>query len=216
MSRELNNLQTTVRSELLKQALFVQWFLVGYNVSEGLIAVAAGSVAGSIALVGFGLDSFIEVLAAGMLVWRLSHRGSLAEETVKENRALGIIGVTFFLLASYVLYEAAGTLMQRHSPHVSLVGIILACLSLITMPLAAARQRVLAKQLASRALAADAVETLICTYLSFTLLLGLSLNALWGWWWADPVAALAMLPLILREGWDAMAESREDESPSRG
>jgi len=172
--------------------------------------------AGSIALVGFGLDSFIEVTAAGMLIWRLSHRGSLEEETIKETRALKVIGVTFFLLALYVLYEAGRILLERHTPDVSRVGLLLASLSLAVMPMVGLRQRALAKRLGSRALATDTTETFICVYLSFALLLGLGLNALRGWWWADPVAALAMLPLILREGWDAMAESREDESPSRG
>lgn len=207
MNREPESSQGAGRSELLKQALFVQWFLVGYNVLEGLIAITAGIAAGSIALVGFGIDSVIEVLAAGMLVWRLSHRGSPDEETAKEKQALRIVGVTFFLLAAYVLYQAGSTLVQHQPPEVSLVGIILSCLSLVMMPLAAARQRVLAKRLGSRALAADAIETLICTYLSFTLLLGLSLNAFWGWWWADPAAALAMVPLMVKEGWEATCES---------
>ena len=198
------------RSRLLKQALIVQWFLVGYNVLEGIIAIGAGIVAGSIALVGFGLDSFIEVTAAGMLVWRLSHRGSLDEETAKERRALRVVGVTFFLLAAYLLIEAGRTLVLHHAPEASTVGIILSIVSVVVMPVVAFRQRTLARRLDSRALAADAVETFVCTYLSFTLLLGLGFNALLGWWWADPVAALAMLPLIMKEGWEAVSESREE------
>lgn len=198
---------------LRKQALAVQWFLVGYNVLEGLIAIGAGVLARSVALVGFGVDSFIEVTAAGMLVWRLSHHGSLDEETAKERRALQVIGWTFFLLAGYVLYEASHILLRHHPPEVSVVGIVLSGLSLIVMPVLGFRQQALAKSLGSRSLAADAVETFVCTYLSLTLLLGLGLNALWGWWWADPVAALAMLPLILKEGWEAITESREEAEP---
>ncbi len=203
------------RQHLLKQALRVQRFLVGYNVIEGLVAISAGAAAGSIALTGFGLDSFIEVTAAGMLVWRLSHRGSVDEETAKEQRALRVVGITFLLLAGYVLCEAGSTLVHRRSPEASLIGILLAIASLIVMPLAAVRQRTLAKQLDSRALAADSVETIVCTYLSFMLLVGLGLNALWGWWWADPIAALAMVPLIVKEGWEAIHESREEAADER-
>jgi divalent metal cation (Fe/Co/Zn/Cd) transporter len=199
------------RPQFLRQALTVQRFLVGYNILEGLIAIGSGLAAGSIALIGFGLDSFIEVVAASMVVWRLAHQGSVAEETAKERRALLVVGVTFFLLAGYVLYEAGSTLVKRHPPDVSIIGIALAALSLFVMPVAGLRQRALAKSLGSAALAADAVETFVCTYLSFALLLGLGLNALWGWWWADPVAALVMLPLILKEGWEAISESRETE-----
>ena len=203
------------RSVLLRQAVSIQRFLVGYNVLEGLIAIGSGIVARSIALVGFGLDSFIEVTAAGMLLWRLAHRGSFDEETAKEQRALRVVGITFFLLAGYILYEAGITLLRRHPPEASRIGMLLAIVSMMVMPLAATRQRTLAKHLESRALAADAVETLVCTYLSFTLLLGLGLNALWGWWWADPVAALVMVPLIVKEGWEALHESGEEGTHER-
>lgn len=197
---------------LRRKALRLEYTLVSYNVLEGIIAVAAGWRAGSIALVGFGLDSAIEVFAAGILIWRLRHSGSLEEENERERKALGAVALTFFLLAAYISYEAGGALLRREAPGASWIGILLAVASLIVMPVLGLRKREVALQMGSRALAADALETLICAYLSFTLLLGLSLNALLGWWWADPLAALVMVVYIVKEGWEAWKESREGTS----
>lgn len=194
---------------LRRRALRLEYLLISYNILEGLIAVGAGWRAGSIALVGFGLDSAVEVFAALVLVWRLRNPGSLEEETRKEKKALFLVGLTFFLLASYVLYEAAETLLFRDAAAISWIGIGLAIASLIVMPVLGLAKRKVALQMGSRALAADALETLICAYLSFALLLGLGLNALAGWWWMDPVAALAMVGYILKEGWGAIQEARE-------
>jgi len=194
---------------LIKKALILEWILIAYNAAEGMASILFGWLAGSIALVGFGLDSVIEVSAAGILVWRLSHHGTEEEENEKEKKALYFVGITFFLLAAYILYESGSKLLQHEMPERTIAGIIISILSLIIMPFLGLKKRDLAKKMGSRALEADAVETLVCAYLSFTLLLGLGLNALFGWWWADPVAALAMVYFIIREGWEAVEEARE-------
>lgn len=193
------------KEQLIKRALLLEWSLVSYNIAEAILAVLFGYLAGSIALVGFGFDSVIEVSAAFMLIWRLSHKGTEADGDKKEKIALRFIGITFFLLAIYVVIESAGKLIHQERPEVSLAGIIIASLSLLIMPTIGLMKRKLAKQLNSKALAADAMETLICAYLSFALLVGLGLNALFGWWWADPVAALAMVYFIVKEGWEAFS-----------
>jgi len=189
--------------------LWLEYATVGWNVIEAVIAISAGIIAGSIALVGFGLDSIIEVTAAGVLIWRLRCELTCQHDTHigAERRALRVVGVTFFLLGAYVLYEAGVMLWQRHAPEVSVAGLVLAVASGLVMPFLGLRKRHVARHLGSKALAADAMETLICAYLSITLLVGLGLNAWLGWWWADPVAALAMLPLILHEGREAWTES---------
>ncbi|MBI1954886.1 MAG: cation transporter, partial [Acidobacteria bacterium] len=178
-------------------------------VLEGIIAIAAGWLADSIALVSFGLDSGIEVLAAGILIWRLRQPGSVEEETERERKALFGVGLTFFALAGYIGYEAVTSLLGREVPEPSWIGIALAVASLIVMPILGFSKRRIARQMGSRALEADALETLLCAYLSFALLLGLALNALFGWWWADPLAALAMLGYIVKEGWETVQEARE-------
>ncbi len=193
------------RPYLIKKALILEWLLVSYNILEAILAVLFGCLAGSIALVGFGFDGVIEVSAASMLIWRLSHKGTEAEGNKKEKLALRFIGLTFFLLAIYVVIESAGKLIQQERPEVSLAGIVIAVLSLLIMPTVGLMKKKIAKQLGSKALEADAMETLICAYLSFALLLGLGLNALFGWWWADPVAALAMVYFIVKEGWEAFS-----------
>jgi divalent metal cation (Fe/Co/Zn/Cd) transporter len=188
-----------------QKALYLEYFTVGWNVLEGAIAIVAGVLAGSIALVGFGLDSYIEVAAAVVLIWRLRKQGD-EEEELAEQRAIFVVGVTFLALALYVTYESVTKLIFHEQPAESLVGILLAIVSLIVMPLLAWQKRKVAAQIQSRALAADALETLACSYLSFTLLLGLGLNAWMGWWWADPLAALAMVYFLIREGWEAIEE----------
>jgi divalent metal cation (Fe/Co/Zn/Cd) transporter len=179
-------------------------------------------MAASIALVGFGLDSCIELVAGVALVWRLRKHGmSAEEETAAERKALLIVGITFFLLGAYIIYEAGGMLLRREEPRESLVGIILAALSLIVMPFLGIAKRRVGRALGSKALVADGAETLVCAWLSFALLLGLGLNALFGWWWADPVAALAMLWFVFQEGWEATRgglglEEDEDEDEDEG
>jgi len=200
------------RSLLLNRALWLERLTIAWNVAEALIAIGAGWRAGSIALVGFGLDSVIETIAALALYRRLrAEQAGVTEEEAEahERRALWIVGVTFFLLSGYIVFEVASTLWTKEPPEASRVGIILAAVSLAVMPALATAKHRAGKALKSRALVADAKETFVCSYLSLTLLAGLGLNALFGWWWADPVAALAMLPLVIHEGWEAIEEARE-------
>jgi cation diffusion facilitator family transporter len=199
-----------------KKALLSEYFTIGWNVIEGIVAIAAGILAGSIALVGFGLDSYIEVASGMVLIWRLRKHGFSddEEEEAAEKKAILFVGVTFFLLAAYVLYESGKKLYFHEHPEESLVGIILAIVSLIVMPFLAFYKKKIAVEINSRALRADALETLACSYLSLTLLLGLAANALFGWWWADPVAALAMIYFLIKEGWEAIEEGREEIAES--
>jgi divalent metal cation (Fe/Co/Zn/Cd) transporter len=210
---------TPDRSELLKKGIRLEYLTVGWNSLEAVVAVVAGLAAGSIALVGFGLDSVVEVLAGSMLLWRLrmevAHAHGECEETEQaERRALRFVGATFFLLAAYVTYESGRKLANQERPEESLLGLALAVASLILMPLLALAKLKVARALASRALAADAKETAICSYLSLALVVGLGANALWDWWWADPVAALAMVPLMLKEGTEALRGESYGEEPA--
>jgi len=205
-------------SPLLRRALRLEVLTISWNVVETFIALAAGWVAGSIALLGFGLDSVIETITAVTVYRHLRAvaRGQSPDECdASERRALRIVGVTFFMLAAYVLYQAASVLWTKTPPHESPVGIGLAIASLSLMPLLGWAKLRVGRALPSRALVADAKETFACAWLSATLLAGLGLHALFGWWWADPVAALAMLPFVVREGWEALHEgcaSGEDAS----
>ena len=188
------------RSSHVRRGVHLEWFTIAYNSLEGLIALAAGFLSGSIALVGFGFDSAIEVTSGAALLWRL---GADADERTRERNevtALRVVGVCFLLLAVYVSYDAIQSLVSREAPQRSLAGIVLAVVSLIVMPLLALAKRRVAGHIASAALTADAKQTQLCTYLSAILLCGLVLNAAIGWWWADPVAALAMVPIIANEG----------------
>jgi cation diffusion facilitator family transporter len=194
-----------------QRGLLSEYFTVGWNVIEGIIAIGAGIIAGSIALVGFGLDSYIEVVSGLVLVWRLRKHGfgDEEDEEAAEKKAILFVGVTFFLLASYVVYESGRKLLSQERPEESPVGIILAFVSLIVMPALAIYKKKIASEINSRALRADALETLACSYLSLTLVVGLGANSLFGWWWADPVAALAMVYFLVKEGWEAITEGRE-------
>jgi divalent metal cation (Fe/Co/Zn/Cd) transporter len=176
---------------------------MAYNILEACIALWSGIAAGSIALVGFGLDSVIETMAAGVLLWRLRlEMRRVHPEMIEqaERRVHRFVGVTFLALALYVLGQASWILWQHEPPQESLLGILLAITSLIVMPLVALGKLQAAKEIGSNALRAEAKETIACSYLSFTLLLGLGANAVADWWWADPVAALCMLPWLVKEG----------------
>lgn len=200
------------RIALHRRALWLEYSTVGWNVVEAVVAIGAGAVAGSVALIGFGADSAIEVISAVGLLWRLRKAGPHAavnEESAAEKRALYVVAVTFFVLAGYITWEAVRSLISREPPLTSPVGIILAVLSLMVMTgLASVKQRT-GREMGSRALVADSKETWVCSYLSLTLLLGVGAYAVFGWWWADPVGALAMLPVILWQGWETLAEARE-------
>ena len=191
----------TGRSEQLRLGRRLEYFTLSWNLAEAAVAVCAGLLAGSIALIGFGFDSLIESLSGSILLWRLH---GIEGEEQRERLAQRMVGGSFFLLALYVAFEAGKSLLHREEPEASVVGIILSVVSLIVMPLLARAKRRVAASLNSHALVADSRQTDICAYLSAILLGGLLLNALFGWWWADPVAALFMFPMILREGIEAM------------
>jgi len=192
------------RTTLLKRAVVLESATVAYNSLEGLVAIAAGLVAGSVALTGFGVDSAIEVTSGALLWWRLrAELGSAPLGPTVERRAARGAGFLLLALGVYIVTDSARLLVTGNRPESSPVGIVLTALSLIVMPLLARAKLRLAASLGSRALRADAHETIVCAWLSATTLLGLGLNAVLGWWWADPVAALAMLPLIVREGIEA-------------
>ncbi len=191
---------TVDRAHHLKRGRRLEYFTLGWNMVEAAVAIGAGWLAGSIALVGFGVDSLIESTSGAILLWLLA---SPAHDESRERLALRLIGVSFFLLAAYVCFEAIKSLLASEPPKASVPGIVLAAASLIVMPLLARAKRRVAADLDSHALKADSRQTDICAYLSAILLGGLALNALFGWWWADPIAALIMVPIIAREGFEA-------------
>ena len=182
----------------------LECFTIAWNCLEGVVAVIAGLVAGSISLVGFGVDSFIEVTSGAALLWRMSVDADAHRRERNERLALRIVGVSFVALAAYIGYESIGDLVRRQAPEHSIAGIILACVSLLVMPLLSRAKRRVANALGSAAMHADATQTDFCIYLSAILLGGLLLNAIFGLWWADPVAALIMVPIIAREGIEGM------------
>ena len=192
------------RPALVKKGRYLEYFTIGYNSLEGLIAVGAGLVAGSIALVGFGFDSLIEVTSGAVLLWRLNADVDEERRERVEAISLRIVGICFVVLAAYVSYDSIKSLVKMEAPQESIVGIILAAVSLIVMPLLVHAKRKVARGINSSALMADSKQTELCTYLSAILLGGLLLNALFGWWWADPVAALIMVPIIAKEGIEAL------------
>ncbi len=197
----------TERQLQVARGIRLEYLTVAWNVLEGAVAILSGFFAGSVALVGFGVDSAIESGSGAILLWRLGaeRRGSSIE--IVERKALTLVGISFMLLVAYVTFEAVSTLLSRERPHRSVVGITLSVLSLIVMPLLARAKRRTAAQLNSAALHADSRQTSICAYLSAILLGGLLLNATLGWWWADPLAALVMVPIVFREGLDALKGS---------
>jgi divalent metal cation (Fe/Co/Zn/Cd) transporter len=188
------------RATLVRRSVWLNLATLAYNSLEGVIAIAAGYVAGSVALMGFGLDSLIELAASATALWRLNADLDPWRRERAERVGLRVIGILFIVLAAYVGFDAGRALMARETPNESVVGIVLAALSVVVMPTLARAKRRVALQMGSGALAAEAKQTSLCAYLSIILLAGLALNAVLGWWWADPVAALAMVPIIAREG----------------
>lgn len=200
MDQQAIQISGSTRTELIRRGRNLEYFTIAYNSLEGLIAVGAGLIAGSIALVGFGFDSLIEVTSGAVLLWRL--HADIDEERRERVEAISlrIVGACFVVLAIYVSYDSIKSLIRREAPEDSLVGIVLAAVSLVVMPLLVRAKRKVARAINSGALMADSKQTELCTYLSAILLGGLLLNALLGWWWADPVAALVMVPIIVKEG----------------
>ena len=204
------------RAELLRAGRRLSLFTVLWNAVEGIVSVTAGVLAGSIALVGFGVDSFVETSSGAVMLWRFRPRPDRAAEERAEARALRLVGISLLLLAAYVTWDAAASLVQRDRPDASLAGIIVAAVSLVVMPVLARRKRRVAAALGSRALAADSFQTTACMYLSAILLVGLALNAAFGLWWADPVAALAMVPILAKEGREALRGKACDDCCAPG
>ncbi len=192
------------RQAVTRRGKQLEYFTIGWNSLEGLVAVVAGVLAGSISLVGFGIDSFIEVTSGSVLLWRMSVDADVQKRERREKLSLMIVGVCFLALATYVGYESISDLVTRKAPEHSIPGIVLACVSLIVMPLLSRAKKKVGSELRSAAMRADAKQTDFCVYLSAILLLGLVLNATLEWWWADPTAALIMVPLIAKEGVEAM------------
>ncbi|WP_308220383.1 cation transporter [Pimelobacter simplex] len=187
------------RRRLMRRAQLLAAASVTYNVIEAVIAVTAGLVAGSVALVGFGLDSVVEVSSGLVILWQFRH--PLPES--RERQALRLMALSFFALAGYVTFESLRALVGGNAPDTSTVGIALAALSLAIMPFLSWAQRRTGRELGSDAVVADSTQTLLCTYLSAVLLAGLLLNALLGWSWADPLAGLMIAAVALREGVEA-------------
>jgi len=192
-----------IRANLVRRGRWLEYFTIVWNLIEGVVSVGAGLLAGSVALVGFGFDSFIESASGGALLWRL-HLDHPERREQAEKFALKLVGISFLLLAAYVTFDAVKALITREPPEATYLGIGIAALSLVVMPLLARAKRSIAKEIHSHALEADARQTDICTYLSAILLGGLLLNALFGWWWADPLAALVMIPIVVKEGLAAL------------
>jgi divalent metal cation (Fe/Co/Zn/Cd) transporter len=178
----------------------LEYFTIIWNSLEGCVGVIAGMMAGSISLVGFGVDSFIEVTSGAALLWRMSGDADERTRAHRERRTLRIVGACFLVLAVYVGVEAISDLVERQAPAHSLPGIVLAGVSLVVMPVLSRAKRRVGAALGSAAMHADARQTEFCTYLSAILLGGLVLNLVWGLWWADPLAALVMVPIIAKEG----------------
>jgi divalent metal cation (Fe/Co/Zn/Cd) transporter len=188
------------RVALVARGRRLEYLTIGWNTFEALIALASGMIAGSVALVGFGLDSAIETVSAVILLWRLRADRDAARRERSEQLAHRLVGICFLLLAAYLVIEAIRSLWLREAPARSIPGIFIAMAAVIVMPLLARAKRQIAAQLRSRALHSDSKQADFCAYLSAILLAGLVLQFTLGWWWADPVAALIMVPIIAREG----------------
>jgi cation diffusion facilitator family transporter len=195
-------------SRLHKKALFLSYFTVGYNILEGVASILAGVMAGSIALVGFGLDSFVESLSGGVMIWRFRQHGKISEEKEEkiEKKAVKLVGYTFFILGVYVFYESVKKLYFREIPDPSLLGIIIAIVSMIVMPILFLMKYRTGKAVRSRSLMADSKETLACFFLSVALLIGLGLNYLFGFWPADPIVGLVIVVFLFKEGYSTLKE----------
>jgi len=198
------------RRVLTERGKRLEYFTIAWNTLEGLVAVICGAMAGSVSLVAFGVDSFIEVTSGSTLFWRMSVDADEQNRERNERLSLRIVGFCFLALAVYVAYESASDLLSRKSPERSIPGIVLACVSLIVMPLLSRAKKKVGNSLSSAAMHADAKQTDFCVYLSVILLAGLVLNATLGWWWADPIAALIMVPIIAKEGLDGMLYEPRD------
>jgi divalent metal cation (Fe/Co/Zn/Cd) transporter len=198
-----NVASAAARERLIRRGVVLEIASLAWMTVEAAVAVAAGVAAGSVALLAFGIDSVLEFVAA--LVVLRTFRAEQAGRTASgsEERTLRVIGVTFFLLAAYIVADAAYTLISASRPESSAAGVAVSAAALLVMPTLSVMKRRTGNRLGSRMLLADAAESLFCAYLSATVFVGLVLNAVLGWWWADPVAAVVVVPLVIKEGLEA-------------
>jgi cation diffusion facilitator family transporter len=197
---------------LYKKGLYLEYFSITYNVVEAAVSIIFGSFANSIALIGFGLDSIVEMLSGLILIWRLRQHGKISAETEEriEKKATRFVALTFFILGAYILFESVKKMVTVEIPEPSLPGIIIALASIIIMPLLMWQKYKIGKQINSRALVADSKETRACGFLSVALLLGLGANYQFGFWQADPIAGLIIVVFLFREGWEGWTEASEE------
>ncbi|MCK4909875.1 MAG: cation transporter [Planctomycetes bacterium] len=197
-------------SKLRKKALLLSVFTVVYNIVEGIISIVAGFLSGSVALVGFGLDSFVESLSGGVMIWRFRNCGKMSseEEARVDKKAVKLVGWTFFALAAYIGYESVTKLYFQEIPQPSLLGIIVASASLIIMPVLFYLKYRISRLINSKSLMVDSKQTLACSFLSVALLVGLGMNYLYGFWQADPVVGLIIVAFLIKEGYSALKEGK--------
>jgi divalent metal cation (Fe/Co/Zn/Cd) transporter len=201
------------RQALVRHALFLEQLSTGWMLIEGGVAIATGLLAHSVALIAFGFDSALELVSAIALYRRLRAElldGDAEAAERSERKALRVVGVTFFLLCAYIVVDSGWTLWRRGASESSPVGLTVAAIALVTMPALGVAKLRIGNAIGSRALVGDAKETLACAWLSAAVVAGVGLNAALGWWWADPVAALVMVPLLFREGREALEEAAEE------
>ena len=191
---------TAERIALVRRGLWLNYFSIGYNIVEAVAALVAGIVSGSVALVGFGIDSAVEVSASGAAQWRLRSDSNLARRDHVERITLRVVGAAFLILAVYVTIDSLVTLWEHEPPEKSVVGLAILVLSALIMPVLARAKKQVGRDMGSKALVAEATQTSLCAWLSVIALAGVGLNYMWGLWWADPIAALAMVPIIAKEG----------------
>lgn len=205
-------MQGSNMERLYKKGLWLEYFTVGYNIVEAAVSIGFGTMANSIALVGFGLDSVVESLSGFVLIWRLRQHGKISPEDEEriEQKAMKFVAVTFFILSLYVALQSLKKLIGKEIPGPTLPGIIIAMVSIIVMPLLTWQKYKTGKKIRSRALIADSKETLACAFLSVALLLGLGSNYLFGFWQADPIVGLIIVVFLFREGWESWTESQEE------
>ncbi|MCW4033380.1 MAG: cation transporter [Candidatus Bathyarchaeota archaeon] len=198
-----------MHSKLHRRALWLSYFTLGYNIVEGIISIFAGALAGSIALVGFGLDSFVESISGGVMIWRFHKPENLSEDELEriEKKAAKFVAYSFFILGIYVLYESIKKLYFKEIPNPSLIGIVIAIISIIAMPILYYMKYRTGKSLNSKSLIADSKETLACAFLSVALLIGLGLNYLYGFWQADPIVGLVIVLFLIIEGYETLKET---------
>ncbi|MGB2692085.1 MAG: cation diffusion facilitator family transporter [Thermodesulfobacteriota bacterium] len=203
-----NNFTKSKKESLFRYALHLSYFTVAYNFIEGLLSIIAGLLSGSIALVGFGLDSFIESLSGSVMIWRFyeSHHFSDDEHERREKLAIKLISYSFFVFGAYVLYESVKKLYFVEAPEPSILGIIIALVSIIIMPILYHQKQKVGKNIASSSLLADSKQTLACVFLSVALLIGLLLNYWFGIWWADPIVGLLIVIFLFKEGYETYKE----------